>query len=132
MINKNDLKIILISFVLIFSVQFIFVAIETALQFLGITLAAPLFFYVLYGYSPLAFTGLYIGWTKTSSKTKVCLLASLFYILKRFCFGGFETDSRHNFSEYNFMIVLNLTALSFLIILGANTLSQQIKKIKNT
>lgn len=133
MINKSDLKIILISFAVILSADWIFAAVHTVLHFSNIELAAPFSAYLLYGYSPLAITGFYMGWTKTKTNTRICILVSLVYVLKRFLFDGlFVSDLRHNYLQYEFMIVLNLTALSFFIILGANALSQQIKKIKST
>lgn len=133
MINKSDLKIILISFAVILSADWIFAAVHTVLHFLDIELASPFSAYLLYGYSPLAITGFYIGWTKTKANTIICILVSLVYVCKRiFLDELFVSDPRHDFLQYNFLIALNLTALSFLITLGANSLSQQIKKIKST
>ena len=128
--NKQNLKITVIAIILSWVINPLIMLIHTAISYVTeIKFGAPLTAYLIYGYFPLFVTGSYIAFAKTTSQMKICILVGIFYVLKRALFDNlFDGDTRHDFSQYRPIILINLTVLSALIVLGSYAIVDHIRK----
>jgi len=132
MMNKSDIKILLIGVIIISLVDPFYVLIDTIIAFAEIE-SYSLSFCLLYSYSPFLIAGLYIGCSRAKKVTTICFLVSSSYVLERIIFQGLlNSDSRHGILDNKFLIIANLLLLGFLITIGSSTLARNIKHYKKT
>lgn len=104
--NKQNIKIAIIAIILSWGINPLIMLIHIAITYVTeIKLGAPLTAYLIYGYFPLFVTGIYIAFAKTTSRTQICILVSIFYVLKKALFDNlFYADPRHDFLQYKMII----------------------------
>jgi len=128
--NKENFKIVLVGTILILAINPLIMLIHTTIEFFSeIKFDTPLTAYLICGYFPLFVAGIYIASAKTTSRIQICILVSMFYVLKRAFFDNlFDADPRHDFLQYKIIILINLTVLSSLIVIGSCAIADRIRK----
>lgn len=91
--ESRDLKIIIIGTVISLIVNPFITFIHTFIGFFStIEFDIPLTGYFLYGYSPLAIAGIYIGITRSNKKIITSILVGLLYSLSRILYNNIFID----------------------------------------
>ena len=128
--NKQNLKIAIVAILLSWATNPMLMLIHTGIRFISeIKLDAPLSAYFIYGYFPLIVAGIYIGFSKTTSRIQIGILVSILYLLKRTLFGDlFDADVRHSHLQYRIVILANLTILYAVIVSGSCAITEYIRK----
>ena len=97
--NKQNLKIAIVAILLSWATNPMLMLIHTGIRFISeIKLDAPLSAYFIYGYFPLIVAGIYIGFSKTTSRIQIGILVSILYLLKRTLFSA---DSKKHIAFLN-------------------------------
>ena len=127
--NKRNLKIIIIASVLSWGINPLLIFIYTAITFLyKIELRAPITAYLIYGYSPLFVAGIYIAYSKTTSRVPICISVSILYVLYKILLNNiYAIDRITGDSGLDLVTMINLVTLNILITIGSCTIVEYIR-----
>ena len=80
--NKTNIKTIIIGVLIALGSFYLITFIETILNFtMGISFKKPLSEYLLWGYSPIIFSGVYVGFSKATKKIIIGIIIGLLFRL---------------------------------------------------
>ena len=134
--ESRDIKIIIIGMIISLVVNPFIMLIHTFIEFFStVKIGVPLTQFFLYGYFPLAISGVYIAITKSNKKILISILVGLLYGISGILFNYFFSDFDYVFSKHfetttMFILIrhINLFLLYIILISGSCVITSYIKE----
>jgi hypothetical protein len=133
--KSRDIKVLIIAALICLAVNPLIILIDTIVHFNSSKLGIPLTEYFIYGYAPLAVSGIYIAFTESNRRILISILVGIIYGLSGIFFEYFLSNHHYRVSEYYdsntmFKLIAHIDQflLYILLISGACSITMNIKK----